>query len=58
MQPYRLIVSSTAHAAAFHLLEEGAGFDGAHEYNEFHCLDDGAGVDNAPHGTGAKFVES
>ncbi len=40
-----------AHAAAFHLLEEGAGFDGAHEEDDFQRLDVGAGGDHV-HGDG------
>jgi hypothetical protein len=52
-----------AHAAAFHLLEEGARLDGAHEHDHFHRLDVGAGGDHvhgdgdARHGAGAEGVD-
>ena len=52
-----------AHAAAFHLLEEGAGLDGAHEHDDFERLDVGAGGDHvdgdgdARHGAGAELVD-
>ena len=39
------------HAAALHLLEEGAGFDRAHEHDDLHRLDVGAGGDHV-HGDG------
>ena len=40
-----------AHAAALHLLEEGAGFDRAHEEDDLDRLDVGAGGDHV-HGDG------
>ena len=45
-----------AHAAAFHLLEEAARFDGAHEEDDFDRLDVGAGGDHVDGDGDARVV--
>ncbi len=48
---FQIVGFDNSHAASFHLFEEGAGFDGAHEDDDFHRFDVGAGGDHI-HGDG------